>query len=41
MASETDKRGSCRLALTINWVHFPARPIKTEDADAKRSVLLA
>jgi hypothetical protein len=40
MSDEPDKRGRCRLTLTINGVHFSVRPIKTEDADVKRAFRL-
>ena len=40
MSGESDKRGRCRLTLTINGVHFSVRPLQSEDDQIKRAFRL-
>jgi hypothetical protein len=40
MSSDPERRGRCRLVLTINGVQFVVRPIRTEDDAIRRAFRL-
>jgi hypothetical protein len=40
MGDEDERRGRCRLTLSINGVHFSVRPIQSEDDQVHRAFRL-
>jgi hypothetical protein len=40
MGGESERRGRCRLTLTINGMHFSVRPIQSEDDQIQRAFRL-